>query len=125
MGVSQRFKSRFRRFLQRPGTTVDLAPLEKLLPAIEAREEGLRALDDAELTEAARQAMATAIRPRVSAGDAAQAAQRYRPGGSANPNRAPGTTATKSATRLVKCGAPPPLKQAPRKSPVSIGETFG
>ena len=56
MGVSQRFKSRFRRFLQRPGTTVDLAPLEKLLPAIEAREEGLRALDDAELTEAARQA---------------------------------------------------------------------
>ncbi|MET7751557.1 accessory Sec system translocase SecA2 [Micromonospora sp. NPDC005367] len=56
MGVSQRFKSKFRRFLQRPGTTVDLAPLEKLLPAIEAREEGLRALDDAELTEAARQA---------------------------------------------------------------------
>ncbi len=53
MGVSQRFKSRFRRFLQRPGTTVDLAPLEKLLPAVEAREEELRALDDAELTEAA------------------------------------------------------------------------
>ena len=42
MGVSQRLKSRFRRFLQRPGTTVDLAPLEKLLPAIEAREEELR-----------------------------------------------------------------------------------
>ena len=39
MGVSQRLKSRFRRFLQRPGTTVDLAPLEKLLPAIEARED--------------------------------------------------------------------------------------
>ncbi|TYB97145.1 accessory Sec system translocase SecA2 [Micromonospora sp. WP24] len=56
MGVSQRFKSRFRRFLQRPGTTVDLAPLEKLLPAIEAREGDLRALDDAELTEAAGQA---------------------------------------------------------------------
>ncbi|SCL35820.1 protein translocase subunit secA [Micromonospora nigra] len=53
MGVSQRFKSRFRRFLQRPGTTVDLAPLEKLLPAIEAREDELSALDDAELTEAA------------------------------------------------------------------------
>ncbi|MEH1167389.1 accessory Sec system translocase SecA2 [Micromonospora sp. CPCC 205539] len=53
MGVSQRFKSKFRRFLQRPGTTVDLAPLEKLLPAIEAREEKLAALDDAELTEAA------------------------------------------------------------------------
>jgi preprotein translocase subunit SecA len=53
MGVSQRFKSRFRRFLQRPGSTVDLAPLEKLLPAIDAREEDLAALDDAELTEAA------------------------------------------------------------------------
>jgi preprotein translocase subunit SecA len=53
MGVSQRLKSRFRRFLQRPGSTVDLAPLEKLLPQIEAREEELAALDDGELTEAA------------------------------------------------------------------------
>ncbi|MFG3558479.1 accessory Sec system translocase SecA2 [Micromonospora sp. NPDC047557] len=53
MGVSQRFKSKFRRFLQRPGSTVDLAPLEKLLPAIEGREDDLAALDDAELTEAA------------------------------------------------------------------------
>ncbi|MFF5180419.1 accessory Sec system translocase SecA2 [Micromonospora sp. NPDC000316] len=53
MGVSQRFKSKFRRFLQRPGHTVDLAPLEKLLPAITAREDDLAALDDAELTEAA------------------------------------------------------------------------
>ncbi|MFG2049863.1 accessory Sec system translocase SecA2 [Micromonospora sp. NPDC048935] len=53
MGVSQRFKSKFRRFLQRPGSTVDLAPLEKLLPAIEARADDLAALDDAELTEAA------------------------------------------------------------------------
>ncbi|MET8232068.1 accessory Sec system translocase SecA2 [Micromonospora sp. NPDC005298] len=53
MGVSQRFKSKFRRFLQRPGSTVELAPLEKLLPAIEAREADLAALDDAELTEAA------------------------------------------------------------------------
>ncbi|MGC4868877.1 accessory Sec system translocase SecA2 [Micromonospora sp. DT53] len=53
MGVSQRFKSKFRRFLQRPGSTVDLAPLEKLLPAIEAREADLAALDDAELTQAA------------------------------------------------------------------------
>ncbi|NIL41198.1 accessory Sec system translocase SecA2 [Salinispora arenicola] len=56
MGVSQRLKSRVRRFLQRPGTTVDLAPLEKLLPAIEARSEKLRVLDDVELTEAAGQA---------------------------------------------------------------------
>ncbi|MFB6393211.1 accessory Sec system translocase SecA2 [Polymorphospora lycopeni] len=53
MGVSQRLKNRVRRFLQRPGTTVDLAPLEKLLPAIEKREDELAALDDAELTEAA------------------------------------------------------------------------
>ncbi|MEQ4306133.1 accessory Sec system translocase SecA2 [Plantactinospora sp. B6F1] len=53
MGVSQRLKTRVRRFLQRPGTTVDLAPLEKLLPTIEAREEELTELDDAELTEAA------------------------------------------------------------------------
>ncbi|MEV1146279.1 accessory Sec system translocase SecA2 [Micromonospora sp. NPDC049799] len=53
MGVSHRLKTRFRRFLQRPGTTVDLGPLEKLLPAIEAREEELAALDDVELTEAA------------------------------------------------------------------------
>jgi preprotein translocase subunit SecA len=53
MGVSQRFKSRFRRFLQRPGTTVDLRPLEKLLPEIEAREDELAELDDADLTEAA------------------------------------------------------------------------
>lgn len=56
MGVSQRLKSRFRRFLQRPGTTVDLAPLEKLLPAVEAREAELEKLTDAELTEAAGQA---------------------------------------------------------------------
>ncbi|MBM0232591.1 accessory Sec system translocase SecA2 [Micromonospora sp. STR1_7] len=53
MGVSQRFKSKFRRFLQRPGSTVELAPLEKMLPAIAAREDDLAALDDAELTEAA------------------------------------------------------------------------
>ncbi len=53
MGVSQRLKTRFRRFLQRPGTTVDLTPLEKLLPAIEARAEALAELADAELTEAA------------------------------------------------------------------------
>ncbi|HEX5541428.1 MAG TPA: accessory Sec system translocase SecA2 [Micromonospora sp.] len=53
MGVSQRLKNRFRRFLQRPGSTVDLAPLEKLLPSIEACEEDLAALTDDELTEAA------------------------------------------------------------------------
>ena len=53
MGVSQRFKNRFRKFLQRPGTTVDLAPFEKRLPAIEARADALSELDDEELTAAA------------------------------------------------------------------------
>jgi len=57
MGVSQRVKNRFRRFLQRPGTTVDLAPLQKLLPDIEAREAELEALSDEELTEGAGQAV--------------------------------------------------------------------
>jgi preprotein translocase subunit SecA len=56
MGLSQRLKLRMRRFLQRPGTTVDLAPLEKRLPAIEAREEELKALDDDELRTAAGEA---------------------------------------------------------------------
>ncbi|MFC7549932.1 accessory Sec system translocase SecA2 [Plantactinospora sp. GCM10030261] len=53
MGLSQRLKSRARRFLQRPGSTVDLTPLRRLLPAIEAREQELTGLDDAELTELA------------------------------------------------------------------------
>jgi len=57
MGVSQRVKSRVRRFLQRPGSTVDLAPLEKFLPAIAAREDDLRELDDAGLTEEAARAV--------------------------------------------------------------------
>ncbi|MEV6346400.1 accessory Sec system translocase SecA2 [Actinoplanes sp. NPDC051851] len=56
MGVSQRLKNRFRKFLQRPGTTVDLGPLAKRLDPIEAREEALKELDDAALTEAAREA---------------------------------------------------------------------
>jgi preprotein translocase subunit SecA len=56
MGVSQRLKGRFRKFLQRPGTTVNLAPFEKRLPGIEGREEALRELDDAALTEAAQAA---------------------------------------------------------------------
>ena len=47
------FKSRFRKFLQRPGTTVDLGPFERRLAAIEAREEALQELDDAALTAAA------------------------------------------------------------------------
>src|SRR4051812_14978534 len=56
MGVSQRLKSRFRKFLQRPGTTVDLAPFRRRLAAIEAREDALRELDDEALTAAAAEA---------------------------------------------------------------------
>lgn len=56
MGVSQRLKSRFRKFVQRPGTTVDLSPFRKRLPAIEAREDALRELDDEALTAAAQEA---------------------------------------------------------------------
>jgi preprotein translocase subunit SecA len=56
MGVSQRLKGRFRKFLQRPGTTVDLGPFQKRLAAIEAREEPLRELDDEGLTAAAQEA---------------------------------------------------------------------
>nr|WP_296073367.1 accessory Sec system translocase SecA2 [uncultured Actinoplanes sp.] len=56
MGVSQRLKGRFRKFLQRPGTTVDLGPFRKRLPDIEAREEALRELDDEALTAAAQEA---------------------------------------------------------------------
>ncbi|TWG20602.1 accessory Sec system translocase SecA2 [Actinoplanes teichomyceticus] len=56
MGVSQRLKNRFRKFLQRPGTTVDLGPLSRRLEPIEAREEALKELDDAALTDAAREA---------------------------------------------------------------------
>ena len=53
MGVADRMKIGMRKFLQRPGTTVDLRPLEKLLPDIEAREESVKELSDEELTEAA------------------------------------------------------------------------
>jgi preprotein translocase subunit SecA len=56
MGVSQRLKSRMQRFLQRPGTTVDLGPLEKLLPKISSRAEELADLSDSELTEKAAEA---------------------------------------------------------------------
>jgi preprotein translocase subunit SecA len=56
MSLSLRLKARFRRFLERPGTTVDLAPLSATLPAVEARGEELTSLDDDELTEAAGEA---------------------------------------------------------------------
>jgi preprotein translocase subunit SecA len=53
MGVSLRLKSTLRRFLERPGTTVDLRPFSKLLPEIEARGEELSDISDEELTELA------------------------------------------------------------------------
>src|SRR5690349_10922276 len=53
MRLSERVKTRFRRFLQRPGTQVDLGPLTALLPDIEAQEERLAALSDEELIAAA------------------------------------------------------------------------
>ena len=56
MGVTQRLKNRMRRFMEKPGTTVDLAPLRKLLPDIEEREDALRELDDEALTARAGEA---------------------------------------------------------------------
>src|SRR5690606_38075310 len=56
MSLSHRLKARFRRFLERPGSTVDLAPFEAQLPAIEARGEELASLEDDELTALAREA---------------------------------------------------------------------
>src|SRR6266545_1403061 len=52
--VAERLKARFQRFMERPGTTVDLRPLWKLLPAVEEAEEGLSELTDEELTAQAR-----------------------------------------------------------------------
>src|SRR4051794_569452 len=53
VSLTQRLKNKARRFLERPGSTVDLRPLEELLPRIEARGEEVAELGDAELTEAA------------------------------------------------------------------------
>jgi preprotein translocase subunit SecA len=55
VAVWRRVKAGYHRFLQRPGTTVDLAPMAALLPAVAAEEERLARLPDAELTEAARE----------------------------------------------------------------------
>jgi preprotein translocase subunit SecA len=43
-------RTRFHRFLERPGSTVDLGPFEALLPEVAAREERLSRLTDAELS---------------------------------------------------------------------------
>jgi preprotein translocase subunit SecA len=49
-------KNKARRFLERPGTTLDVRRFSELLPAIATRGEELTELDDAELTEAAGEA---------------------------------------------------------------------
>jgi len=54
--LAQRLKNKARRFLERPGTVVSLRRYEELLPEIEAREPELHELDDAALTELAREA---------------------------------------------------------------------
>jgi preprotein translocase subunit SecA len=56
MGVSQRLKTRFRKFVERPGTTVDLGPFRRKLDPIEVRESALQELDDEALTAAAAEA---------------------------------------------------------------------
>ena len=56
MSLTQRLKNKTRRFLERPGTTLDLRRFSGQLPDIEARGEDLTGLDDAELTELAAKA---------------------------------------------------------------------
>lgn len=56
MSLAQRLKNKARRFLERPGTVIGLRRFSELLPEIEAREADLLDLDDAALTEAAREA---------------------------------------------------------------------
>jgi preprotein translocase subunit SecA len=53
MSLSHRIRARFRRFMERPGTTVNLAPFRSLLPRIEARGPDLADLDDDALVAAA------------------------------------------------------------------------
>ena len=56
MGVAHLLKARLQRFLERPGTTVDLRPLRAKLPAVAARGEKLTSVDDVELTRLAGEA---------------------------------------------------------------------
>jgi len=53
VSFATKLKNRARRFLERPGTTLDLRSLQALLPAIEERGEELGELTDDELTELA------------------------------------------------------------------------
>jgi preprotein translocase subunit SecA len=57
VSFTSKLKNRARRFLERPGTTLDLRRYEDLLPAIEARGEELTDLDDDDLLEAAGEAL--------------------------------------------------------------------
>jgi preprotein translocase subunit SecA len=66
MGLADRLKQKLQTFMQRPGATVSLAPLEALLPRIEGMEDELRTLSDEEFT-----ARAIAVRKRLS-GDVAE-----------------------------------------------------
>jgi preprotein translocase subunit SecA len=59
VSLTQRLKNRARRFLERPGTTVDLRRAEELLPAIDERAEALAELSDDELAAAAAEAGTT------------------------------------------------------------------
>jgi preprotein translocase subunit SecA len=56
MSVAQLLKIKVRRMLQRPGATIELAPLRAHLPKVQAREKALTGLSDEELTELAGQA---------------------------------------------------------------------
>jgi preprotein translocase subunit SecA len=56
MSLSHRIKARFRRFMERPGTTVKLGPFRSLLPRVAERGPALADLDDDALTAAAGEA---------------------------------------------------------------------
>src|SRR3954451_8304564 len=115
MGVSQRLKGRFRKFLQRPGTTVDLAPFRRRLPAIEGREEALRELDDEGLTGAAGEAKDfTEI---CAIGREARARISPRTGGSAGRPRG-GRWSSRRSTGNFLAGWPFSPARSPRWPPV-------
>ncbi len=56
MSLSRRIRARFRRFMERPGTTVNLNPFRSQLPKIAERGQELADLDDDALTAAAGEA---------------------------------------------------------------------
>ena len=54
MGFADRWVQRLRKFMERPGATVSLAPFEALLPAIDDRESELEELSDGQFTKLAK-----------------------------------------------------------------------